>query len=144
MRHSQAAPTDYRTRDMARWLTNAGRGMARVAGRALKEHAQHIDCIVTSPVVRAVQTAEIVAAVLEWEGEIISFESLRSESPVEEALEDLQALTCGRILALSHEPMVSNLSGKLAGQDSGDFKTAYQTAEIRSFCDGAQTWRWLV
>ncbi len=35
MRHSQAAPADFRTTDGARWLTTKGREIAKEAGQAL-------------------------------------------------------------------------------------------------------------
>jgi phosphohistidine phosphatase len=138
MRHSQAAPADFRPPDDARWLTARGRELAREAGQALVERGG-IDCIVTSPLVRAVQTAEIVAGCLAWQGEIHSLCALRSEGLAQRAVEELQALGAGSVLALTHEPLVSTMSALLAGREVGG---GFRTAEIRCFRDNALDWRW--
>lgn len=142
MRHARAAPSDYRTRDDTRWLTDSGRQMAREAGRALVEQGQQIDTIVTSPLVRAVQTAEIVARAMDWTGEIVALESLRSESPAQSATEDLQALGSPAVLAVSHEPIVSTISALLLDSGKSDLRAGYRTAEIRGIAGATLRWRW--
>ena len=132
MRHSRAVSADSRTSDEARWLTESGREMAAAVGAALAERGT-IDCIVTSPLVRAVQSAEIVAACLNWRGEIRTMDSLCSESPAQRALEDLQALACRSLLAVTHEPIVSTMSALLSGKSGSEFRSAFQTAEVRAF-----------
>lgn len=146
MRHSQAVAADFNTRDDARWLTQSGRGLAKEAAGALAGHTS-IDCIVSSPCCRAVQTAEIVAHRLGYSGEIEILESLRSESSPQMAVEQLQELPYDKVLALSHEPIVSVLSGLLSqqspsAQPAGFQTSGFRTAEIRGHLGGVQTWLW--
>jgi phosphohistidine phosphatase len=62
IRHASAeAPGDGP--DEARKLTRAGKGEAKAAGLALKAIGVKLDRILTSPLVRSVETAELVAAV---------------------------------------------------------------------------------
>ena len=60
IRHAEAG--DDAPRDESRALTVRGRADARRLGRALARRGVRFTLIVTSPLVRAVQTAEIVAA----------------------------------------------------------------------------------
>jgi phosphohistidine phosphatase SixA len=143
MRHSQAAPSDYRTTDNARWLTAKGRTIAMDAGRALaKESGGAIDIIVASPLARAVQTAELVAQCLGWTDQIRCLESLRSESSAQRAIDDLQGLEALNVLAVSHEPIVSTMSALLTGQSISDFRSGFRPAEICCHNEGAAAWRW--
>lgn len=144
MRHSQAAPSDYRTTDDARWLTAKGRTIAVEAGWALatKTAGDAIDLIVTSPLSRAVQTAELVAQCLGWSDPIRCLEALRSESSAQRAVEELQELEGAAILAVSHEPIVSSMSALLCGQSIRDFESGFRPAEVCCLSEGAVSWRW--
>jgi len=63
IRHAEAG--DDAPRDEARALTLQGRGDSRRLGRALCRHGVGFDLMVSSPLVRAVQTAETLAGSLE-------------------------------------------------------------------------------
>ena len=141
MRHSQAVSADYKTRDDSRWLTEAGRALAVEAGRALAQQAT-IECIVSSPCCRAVQTAELVAQCLGYQGEIAILESLRSEASPQMAVEELKQLPFATVLATSHEPIVSTMSLLLSGQSPTARQSGFRTAEIRCHSDGTQHWQW--
>lgn len=141
IRHSQAVSADYKTRDDSRWLTEAGRALAIEAGRALAQQ-ETIDCIVSSPCCRAVQTAELVAQVLGYQGEIAILESLRSEASPQMAVEELKQLPFAVVLATSHEPIVSTMSLLLSGQSPAVRQQGFRTAEIRCHSEGTQSWQW--
>jgi phosphohistidine phosphatase len=144
MRHSQAAPSDFRTTDDARWLTAKGRAIGSEAGQALaKELAgTSLDLIVTSPLSRTVQTAELVAQALSWQEEIQCMAYLRSEASPARAMDELLALPVASVLAVTHEPMVSSLCALLSGQKSNDVRSGFRPAEICCIADGSQSWRW--
>ncbi len=142
MRHSRAVASDFQTSDSARWLSQSGRDLARQAGVALAELGG-IECIVTSPLVRAVQTAEIVASCLGWQGEIRSLASLRSEMSPEDAVADLQSLASEAVLAVSHEPIVSAMSALLCGARAKEFRGGFNTAEVRAFRGESLIYRFL-
>ncbi len=144
MRHSQAAPSDFRTTDDARWLSATGRSIACEAGQALSEElaGTKLDLIVTSPLSRTVQTAELVAQALAWQDEIQCLEALRSESSPQRAMEELMALPGAAILAVTHEPIVSSLFALLSGQKLSDLRSGFRPAEICCVANGNQAWRW--
>jgi len=62
LRHAEAEP--HRPDDFSRSLTDKGSKQARRVGCLMKEQCLRPDIILTSPVVRARQTAEIVAKLL--------------------------------------------------------------------------------
>jgi phosphohistidine phosphatase len=84
--------------DAARRLTEKGERQARAAGAALAKLEVRFDACLTSPKVRAVQTAQIVAEALGMEVE--ETEALRGGDF------DLGELTAGRgeVLLVGHEP----------------------------------------
>ena len=61
VRHAEAVPEDHSLRDEDRWLTARGREMARGLARLLREQRVEPDAVLTSPLPRAMQTAEPVA-----------------------------------------------------------------------------------
>jgi phosphohistidine phosphatase len=144
MRHSQATPADFRTTDDARWLTAKGRTMASAAGKALAQEvaAGPIDMIVTSPLSRTTQTAELVAQALGWNAEIVCLESLRSESSPHRAIEELEALGAVAVLAVTHEPIVSSMYALLSGQKVRDIQSGFRPAEIACLHEGKVGWRY--
>ena len=62
IRHAEAEP--HRPEDFSRCLTEKGFKQARRIGCFMKEHCHRPEVILTSPVVRARETAEIVAKLL--------------------------------------------------------------------------------
>lgn len=145
MRHSMAVPADFQTTDISRWLTAQGRELATLAGvqlaRELASSGRVLDCIVSSPLVRAVQTAELVAAALGHVGEIRSMHALRSESSSQRGVDDLRALGHACVLAVTHEPIVSTMTGLLTNADVGGFGAGYRPSEVRGFEDEYAFWR---
>ncbi len=62
MRHGEAVDAAEASSDHDRWLTNAGRRTVTTVGEMLSRMDLRYSVIYTSPLVRAVQTAEIFAA----------------------------------------------------------------------------------
>jgi len=104
--------------DELRPLTKAGvRDMKEVA-RGLRRIVPAIDSVVTSPLVRARQTADIVAD--EFEVEIIESDALRPDEEFADFVNWVRRETKGEIVAaVGHEPHLSGLIAYLIG-DSGD------------------------
>jgi bisphosphoglycerate-dependent phosphoglycerate mutase len=72
VRHGDAVSEEDAGSDRDRWLSPRGREAARVLGRLLREQQIAIDAILCSPLPRAVQTAELLAASLDYLGPIAS------------------------------------------------------------------------
>ena len=62
MRHGQAVDSRAASSDHDRWLTNEGRRTATTVGERLSRMDLRYACVYTSPLVRAVQTAESLVA----------------------------------------------------------------------------------
>jgi phosphohistidine phosphatase len=71
IRHAAAVKIDNEiNEDSFRYLSPSGRNHSYEIAKKLKEHRVHFDIIFSSPLVRALQTAEIFANVLHHKGEL--------------------------------------------------------------------------
>jgi phosphohistidine phosphatase len=71
IRHAAAAELDNEiVEESFRYLTIHGRNHCRIVAQRLKDMKVKFDVVLSSPIVRAVQTAEVFASVLKYEGEI--------------------------------------------------------------------------
>ncbi len=113
-RHGQAEP-GYDVADGQRSLTGVGRRSVRAVGKLLAAQPPHIDRILTSPLVRAVQTAELLAGELGID-EGIAARRIVAEPPSTAALVDVIAEVPANIqglLIVGHEPTMSILASAL-------------------------------
>lgn len=114
VRHGIAGdPDEWKGPDDSRPLNAKGRRMFRKTARALAKLGDRIDLLCTSPLVRAVQTAEILADALELD-EVAVLEELRPEVPVQRLLERVAALPEKRIALVGHDPQISGTAAALA------------------------------
>ncbi len=117
MRHSLAVEAGRELLDEQRFLSRAGRARATQMGRLLHERGFECDAIVTSPLVRAVQTAELVQAALGFGGSVDVLPSLAPGYPPRISAEALAALGVS-VLVVGHEPGISSLGALLASRPS--------------------------
>jgi phosphohistidine phosphatase len=116
MRHGPAEDDSPTGRDADRALTASGRDRVRSVAKALVEGDEAPVAIVSSPLVRALQTAEIVAAVTKPEGAV---EVRREMAPAGDPLAlvgELFAAKRRRVMVVGHEPDLSMLVARLAGR----------------------------
>jgi phosphohistidine phosphatase len=112
IRHAEAG--DDAPRDESRALTVRGRADARRLGRALARRGVRFTLIVTSPLVRAVQTAEIVAAATGYRGRMPANDVLEPEAAAADVVALLAALADEKSVALvAHEPILSAVAAAL-------------------------------
>ena len=116
-RHSLAVDPDFTADDAERHLTDAGRERARNVGCALKAAGAAPDMILTSPLVRAVQTAELYAAELGYERQVEVLRSLAPGFPPRVAAQELPSRGVD-LLLVGHEPGISMLGAFLVSQPS--------------------------
>ena len=139
VRHAHAVDESPGLPDEARHLSVTGRIAAREIGRRLRWHDCTPTAIWTSPLVRAVMTAELVAAALEWDGPI---EGVRGLSPGGSTREVMAAIAAhdptGAIVIIGHEPALSGLGGALTLREDFPALQKAQAARI----DGREL-RWL-
>jgi phosphohistidine phosphatase len=115
IRHAEAG--DDAPSDETRALTARGRADARRVGRALAKRGVRFSAMVSSPLVRAVQTAEIVAAAVGYRGRIVCTSALIPEADARAVLALLASFKDERSVALvAHEPILSGVAAVLLRQ----------------------------
>lgn len=106
-RHGPAVPRGTRgVAEEDRPLTAEGRRKTSEAAKGLRKLELEVTTICTSPLRRAVETAEIVADVLRLPSPR-RFEALRPETPVRRLFSALRSLRGETPLLVGHEPMLS-------------------------------------
>ncbi len=126
-------------RDPHRHLTPTGRRQARDIADRMRWH----DCTPThiwaSPLVRTIQTAELVAAVLGAEIAVEAVPALAPDESPRAAAAALAALPQGAVvIVVGHEPGLSALGAVLVGQREFASLAKAQVARID---DGQLRWR---
>src|SRR5688500_6630708 len=103
IRHGDAVPEEDAGSDRDRWLSPRGREAARILGRLLREQHVAPDAIVSSPLPRAVQTAELIAQSIDYIGPIASWRSLEPSAMPRLAASAIAASGIS-VLVFGHEP----------------------------------------
>jgi phosphohistidine phosphatase len=114
LRHASAGdPAEWVGDDALRPLTRKGRRQSERLGTFLDEHGIRPDVIVSSPLVRAQQTAELVAAALGMT--VRRDERLAGDFGRRELWELLRELGAREPMLVGHDPDFSELLGELIG-----------------------------
>jgi phosphohistidine phosphatase len=135
VRHGDAVPEEDAGSDRDRWLSSRGREAARVLGRLLREQGVTPDAIVSSPLPRAVQTAELLAQALDYLGPITSRRCFEPSAHPRVASQEIAA-SGGSVIVVSHEPAVSTLGAFLLGLPAFP---SFRTAQCCAIEDGKPT-----
>lgn len=145
IRHAEAVDENLALRDPHRHLTPRGREQARLLGDRLRWHDCNPTHVWTSPLVRALQTAELVLGRYEHStSERVSIESVPDLAPdaeygeraIEAALKKLPSDAI--VFLVGHEPKISAIGGLLVRDPS--FGTL-QKAQAARIIDGRLRWR---
>ncbi len=116
VRHGRAVDWGGGTTDAIRHLTAKGRERFRETVRAACDAGMAVDAIVTSPLVRAVQTADLLAEGLQFEGEVTADPILATGISGRDLPEFLEShADCGAIALVGHNPHFTGLVGDLLG-----------------------------
>ena len=115
IRHAEAG--DDAPKDESRALTLKGRADARRLGRTLDARGVRFSLVVTSPLVRAVQTAEIVATAVKYRRRVLANDVLVPEAAVAKVVAFLRTVSAESGVALvAHEPILSAVAAALTGR----------------------------
>jgi phosphohistidine phosphatase len=102
--------------DTKRPLTEEGMTRLRKEARGLVRLGVTLDIVLTSPLVRARQTAEIIAAGFDPRPNLATIDSLAPGAPYAAVIADLEKhLRKGRIALVGHEPALGELAARLIG-----------------------------
>jgi phosphohistidine phosphatase len=139
LRHGDAADATPEQPDAERPLTDKGRRQASAAGEALKRLGVEVDTCLTSPRVRARDTAALACAALGVEPEV--------EQQLSGGAFDAERLAAGRgehVLLVGHEPDFSRAvydltgasiamrKGGIAGAEPGQLHVLLRPRELRA------------
>lgn len=114
IRHGMAE--EHAEGDSDRSLTKEGRDEVRQAATALAGTDPSPDLIVSSPYVRAVQTAELVAAAAGYGGAIRVSRALEPEAPPSGVRDLVEGFSeRAHIVLVAHEPLLSGVCRLLLG-----------------------------
>lgn len=128
VRHADAVPEGIAGSDRDRWLSDHGREMARVLARLLRGQGVSPDLLVSSPLPRAVQTAELLASGLGFSGSVESWRCLEPQGQPKVMAAQITART-EKLLIVGHEPSLSMLGAHLTGNAAFPaFRTAQALA----------------
>lgn len=125
-RHAEAVDPSEAGSDAARWLTSRGRETQARVGRWMRESREiRITRVVTSPLVRAVQSGEILGEV-HGVGGVREARARLSEGPSAAiAGLPLELFDPDETLAVvGHEPLIRTAAGQLLGSALPGFRTA--------------------
>lgn len=147
MRHGIAEDRPLLESDADRKLTEKGTLRTAMVAKAMKQIGPALDRIISSPYVRAVETAEVMARILGYENDILTDQRLTPGGNYR-GLSDLLAENddAERILITGHEPSMSDfISGLCAdGNLTIDVKKASITAveifRLRPRASGVLHW----
>ena len=115
VRHAEAEPGEP---DELRTLTAYGRGQAKELGRRFAKHGIKPDALLSSPLLRARQTAEGIAA-----GVDVTPEPHERLAPGATA-DDVRAAVAGRgetVVVVGHQPDCGRIAASISGEPPPDF-----------------------
>lgn len=153
MRHGPTEDHAHTGRDFDRALTLSGRDRVRSVAKALLDESEAPLHVVSSPLVRALQTAEIVAAVTELDRRV---RHAREEDKGVPAVEVRREMAPGgdqvalvsqlvregrrRVMVVGHEPDLSMLVSALLGRSppQGMLKAMVVGVKLRPTDDGGE------
>jgi phosphohistidine phosphatase len=115
MRHGIAEDAAASFHDFDRALTMKGRKRTREVARALHHAGESPHLIISSPLVRAVQTAELVASVIEPDEAPIVRQELAPGGDLLTLVGELLASQAKPVMFVGHEPDLSSLLDQLLG-----------------------------
>ena len=113
VRHAHAEPGDP---DETRPLSERGRAEARAVGEALARHATPPMSVVTSPLLRARQTADEIAATT---GAVLRVDERLAPGATVELLREATGAETSPVAAVCHQPDCSEIALGLTGSDPG-------------------------
>lgn len=115
VRHGEAGEASA---DEYRALTEAGRRQVRAVGALFAAQPEPVDVVITSPLVRAVQTAETLAGALGLDGPITARPEIAFPARIEQVLavaDEVPGPTRG-VMLVGHEPTMGVLARALTGE----------------------------
>ena len=147
LRHASAS--DVAPSDAERKLTKEGEEESRIAGAALAELGVKPTHILSSPLVRARQTAQIAAKELKFSGDIETLDELLNDTSTSTLLKALRTHgDAHELLLVGHVPSLCEHVAAVIGAKTAEGlpfgKGSIACVELDQLRPGAGTLRWLM
>jgi phosphohistidine phosphatase len=117
LRHAEAVERSEILQDQWRYLTEKGRATAKKMSSSIAKFGPKTRLTITSPLTRAVQTAEIAAEKACRKNVVVSSTLLLPEADIRELVAYLKGCTdAKRVMVVGHEPQLGMLVAALLGR----------------------------
>jgi phosphohistidine phosphatase len=133
IRHGVAAELDNEIAEEGfRYLTIAGRNHCKVVAHKLNEMKAVFEVIISSPLVRAVQTAEVFASIMKYNGEIKTAVELMGGSSLSRFVQLIRRNSHYKSIAFfGHAPDVNTYSlGLIKERSIKDLKINFKNVSV--------------
>jgi len=150
LRHGEAGKrAPVASNDAERSLTVAGKDEVKEVAESFEELGIDLDLIATSPLKRALETAQIAGKVLKREKVIETWDELKPERDPKDLYRRLSKMKRdSSILLVGHEPYLSSMISELIGAKRGSRislkKAGVAKVEIESLIPPSGELRWLL
>ena len=136
LRHAKSSWSFDELSDQERPLNDRGRDDAPLMGQALAKRHIHPDIIVSSPAVRAMSTALLVAREMQFPHEKIKVEPGIYGAEVDDLLAIIKGLpdAAGSVLLVGHNPTITGVANVLSPSSLNEMPTAAVVC-LRFSCD---------
>ena len=128
IRHSIAENITIDKKDFARELTDEGKFVIKKTSEAWKNYIGNVDVVLTSPLKRAIQTAEIISASLQEKQNLIKDNNLGTGSRTADLIDLLNSLEYKNVVVVGHQPDLSQHINNFCG--TGSFNLAFPPASL--------------
>ena len=120
MRHAEAVEGNDTLQDEWRYLTEKGRSAADKVSASIATYGPKPRLTITSPLTRAVQTAEIAAGNACRKNVVVASELLLPGADIAALVAHLRGRgDAGRVMLVGHEPQLGSLVATLLGREDG-------------------------
>jgi phosphohistidine phosphatase len=119
LRHGDAS-NDSNIQDSERPLTDIGKKQAMLVGKFLQNIKADINLILTSPLIRACQTGEIVQSIIQAPRIEITENLVNGTDPTI-LFKQISDQDIGSVILVGHEPLLSDTAVLLIGGDSNTY-----------------------
>lgn len=128
IRHSIAENISINKKDFDRELTEEGKFVINKTSEAWKNYIDNVDIVLTSPLTRAIQTAEIISLNLQEIPNVIKDNNLGTGSRTADLIDLLNSLNYKDVMIVGHQPDLSIHINNFCG--TGSLNLAFPPASL--------------
>jgi len=128
VRHSISENISIDKKDFDRELTEEGKIVINKTSEAWKNYVGNVDVVLTSPLKRAIQTAEIISSNLQDRYHVVKDNNLGTGSKTSDLIDLLISLEYKNVIVVGHQPDLSYHINNFCG--TGSFNLAFPPASL--------------